>query len=215
MFANNTHSIKLTHLFIITVLIVIWLLTLIVFILYLPSNSFISPAVWLHGTAILLLLFIIKRFGYEIKTSLAIYAVNWKWILGAFCTAIIYWLIDHWLMSNVFGVNSEAAIKSWQIANSRYHIFTVFLSSVILAPLFEELFFRGLIFNQLSKNLSVWLSALISALFFAGIHWSWPEFISLFLAGMIYAYLLRRSNSLLTPLIAHTIHNFITFLYYF
>ncbi len=210
----NSH-LRFSHLFVIIIAVGIWVLAVLALILFLPSNVPISPAVWLHGTAILLLLFMLKRFGYFIKTALAFNPVHWPWLVIATLIAVIYWFFDHWLMTTIFCIDGSAAVKSWQLANSQYHISSVFISSVILAPVFEELFFRGLVFHQLSKKVNVWVAALFSAVFFAAIHWSWPEFLSLVIIGLVYAYLLNRSNSLLIPLIAHLIHNLITFMVYF
>lgn len=194
---------------------IIWILAILGLILSLPNSSSISPAIWIHGSAILLIIFMIKRFGYQILSVISLHSVKWRWLIISALVAIIYWFLDHWLMINVFKSDASSSIESWKTANKQYHIISVFVSSVVLAPIFEELFFRGLIFNQLSKRINLWIAAGVSALLFALIHWSWPEFISLFLAAMIYAYLCNKSNSLIAPLVSHIGHNLITFIYYF
>ncbi len=183
-------------------------------ILYFPNQSRITPALWLHGTSLLLVFLLIKRFGFKLRKTFLLEPPVSIWFLAAIIIGIVYWFVDHWLMDDIFGLNSEAAITSWHNANSRYYPLTVFISSVLVAPLFEEIFFRGLVFKQLSNQLNVLFAALFSALFFAAIHWSWPEFISLFVAALLYAYLLHRSQNLYIPLLAHIVHNLMTYMYF-
>lgn len=206
--------ISLDKLFIITTAIILWVLLFLFAVLYLPSDSHISPALLLHGSSLLIVLLLIKRFGYPLKQALLINKPSVTWVVTAVTIGILYWFCDHWLMDVVFGLNTEAAIASWNKANAHYLEATVMISSVLLAPLFEEVFFRGLLFNHLSKQINIKLAAIVCALFFAAIHWSWPEFISLFTAAILYSYLLQRSQSLYIPLLAHMVHNLMTYLYF-
>ncbi len=193
----------------------LWVLSAIALLLYLPVSSVLTPALWLHLSATLLLLLLSYRLSGQRKYNLLINPVKLKWLLLSTAVGVAYWLIDHWLIDVwLNNSNNSASIESWQQANARYHWVSVFISSVIMAPVFEELFFRGLIFRALALRFNVVLAALTSAGLFALIHWSWPECISLLLVGLIYAALTHKSNSVLTPIVAHMTHNLITYLYY-
>lgn len=192
----------------------IWIILAIGLITSVPSDSKFTPALWIHASSTLILLLLIKRLGGDLLATLRIKRLPGRWILIAVMAALIFWIFDHWLINDLFNINTQVSISHWQQTNVQYWPMTVFVGSVILAPLFEELFFRGLLFNHLKSIINPWFAAFVSALLFALIHWSWPEFISVFFAGILYAWLTHQSKSVITPLIAHTLHNFMTYLYF-
>jgi membrane protease YdiL (CAAX protease family) len=83
----------------------------------------------------------------------------------------------------------EIGTVPWQLA------ITVF-SLVVLAPLGEELLFRGLLLRGLVRRLRFWPAAIISSLLFASAHPDsyilWPRAIALALTGLALAWLYRR-----------------------
>lgn len=66
---------------------------------------------------------------------------------------------------------------------------------VLLAPLGEELLFRGLLLRALARRLRFWPAALISSVAFAAAHADvyllWPRAIALVLTGLVLAWLYR------------------------
>jgi uncharacterized protein len=82
---------------------------------------------------------------------------------------------------------------------------------VIVAPVLEELVFRGLIFGTLRRGLSVWTSAVLSAAVFAVAHGygAWG-FASVFFSGVLWALAYERTGSLLPPILAHAATNLMT-----
>ncbi len=211
---QTTEPLSFPRSLLVTALVSIWTLAFIVLLPYFIGSSTISPALWIHLSATLVMLLLIIRLGGNMTDTLLLYAIKFYWFMLAVLVGVIYWYIDHWLVDQIFNTNNSESIQSWQQANSNYHFFSVFISSVIMAPVFEELFFRGLIFRSLLKQFNCIFATIVSALLFALIHWSWPEFFSLFLVGLIYAVLAYKSNSVMTPLIAHLVHNLMTYFYY-
>jgi CAAX protease family protein len=67
---------------------------------------------------------------------------------------------------------------------------------VILAPLGEELLFRGLLLRGLARRMPFWPAALVSSLLFASAHADayvlWPRAIALVGTGLVLAWLYRR-----------------------
>ena len=89
---------------------------------------------------------------------------------------------------------------------------TVIVSAVILAPLFEELIFRGLLQTSLLHLLGGrrWVTLLITALIFSITHWwvvSWHGLVPLFVIGLVFGYVYERTGSLLTPILCHALFN--------
>jgi membrane protease YdiL (CAAX protease family) len=83
-----------------------------------------------------------------------------------------------------------------------------------LAPISEELFFRGFLFGGLRGKLSFWPAALISGLFFGSIHLaggSWEVVPPLAVFGVLLAWLYERTGSIGPPILMHALQNAIAF----
>lgn len=92
------------------------------------------------------------------------------------------------------------------------------VTMVILAPLLEEILFRGLILGSCKERFgSVW-ALLISATLFAIAHFSAPiQVIYAFVIGLILGYIYIRTHSLITVMIIHALNNAMAYVmeYYF
>lgn len=82
---------------------------------------------------------------------------------------------------------------------------------VVLAPLGEELFFRGLLFGALRRRFRFWAAATISGASFALFHVIPLLMPLMFFVGLGLAYLYERRGSLLAPIAAHAAFNLIGF----
>lgn len=81
---------------------------------------------------------------------------------------------------------------------------------VVLAPIGEEMVFRGLLFKRISDTrLGVYGAILIPALIFAGIHvqYSVALMVFIFIDGVFYGLARNYSKSLLVPIILHSLGN--------
>lgn len=96
------------------------------------------------------------------------------------------------------------------------------ISTVVLAPVAEELLHRGLIFGWLQEK-NVYLAYILSALIFSGIHvvqyiglYSTAHiFVALVLylpAGLSFAWAYQRSGTILAPIIIHAANNLLALL---
>jgi len=83
----------------------------------------------------------------------------------------------------------------------------VILFAVVVAPLTEELYFRGFLLPALRKRLSAREAILLSAFFFAVIHRPWIALVPIFLLGVLLGYVCDRTRSLAGPIVIHAAHN--------
>lgn len=95
---------------------------------------------------------------------------------------------------------------------SRYagqNLLVVYFTSVILAPIIEEIIFRGLLFRSLARRWSVRLAAIASSLVFMATHLSTPQIAlpSIFLLGLYLCWACRKTNSIVPGMIVHGLHN--------
>jgi hypothetical protein len=81
------------------------------------------------------------------------------------------------------------------------------LGGAVVAPIVEEIFFRGFVFAGLRGRYGWQNAALISAFLFAVIHFTPTAFIPIFILGCIFAYLYQRSNSIWPAILMHASTN--------
>ena len=80
-------------------------------------------------------------------------------------------------------------------------------STVIIAPIAEELMFRGYVLDSIRKMHGDWVAVVISALIFGLVHFE-PYTIGLAaIGGLIYGYLRVRTGSLWPSIIGHMLWN--------
>ncbi|WP_408071831.1 lysostaphin resistance A-like protein [Butyrivibrio sp. JL13D10] len=113
-----------------------------------------------------------------------------------------------WMFGNVFSQlfvpNVVAQGVTSMMENSAG---PVILVVSLLPPLFEEMFFRGLLFNKY-KNVSTLIkAALLSAFFFGILHLNLNQFCYAFLLGVIFAFVNVASGSIVTSMIMHFLIN--------
>jgi hypothetical protein len=88
----------------------------------------------------------------------------------------------------------------------------LFLLSVA-APFFEELFFRGVLFNSLRSRWSFPAAVLVSAAVFAGVHPLPFGFLPIMALGAVFAVLTYQRGSLIPNMIAHCLWNGMVFVF--
>ncbi len=77
----------------------------------------------------------------------------------------------------------------------------------LIIPVFEEVLFRGLIFNELRAAMRLWPALLLQALIFAIFHLNLLQFIYTLPAGILLGVLYVRWNSLWAPIAIHVAWN--------
>jgi len=89
------------------------------------------------------------------------------------------------------------------------------ISVIFLIPIFEELFFRKIIFKSLLKKYSnFWLAILVSSFLFSIIHLSLNNLIPSFLLGFITSYIYYKTYNIWYPISFHLLFNLLWFTIY-
>ena len=81
------------------------------------------------------------------------------------------------------------------------------LAGIVVAPVVEELFFRGFVYAGLAQRYSWRKAALISSALFALIHLQPLAIAPIFVLGYIFAYLYQRSGSIWPAVLMHVSTN--------
>ena len=119
-------------------------------------------------------------------------------------------LIMNSLIDNQNGSNPLLEIV---LNNKNYLSFSLlFVTTTILAPLFEEIIFRGILLPTLSRDFGVISGIIVSAFIFALAHLSLGEMPPLFVLGIGLGITRVASGSLFSSVIMHSLWNGLTFL---
>ena len=105
---------------------------------------------------------------------------------------------------------SEIVAPDISMSSQPFYDVLLFLQIVVIAPILEEIFFRGLILQSLqryNKNLAIFASALLFSLLHLNLAQSVPAFFS----GLIFGYLAIQYRSLSLPILVHMLNNAISF----
>jgi len=97
--------------------------------------------------------------------------------------------------------------------NNNYLSFILlFVTTTLIAPLFEEIIFRGILLPTLSRDFGIILGIIVSAFIFALAHLSLGEMLPLFVLGIGLGITRVASGSLLSSVTMHSLWNGLTFL---
>lgn len=105
-------------------------------------------------------------------------------------------------------VERVESLEGWIWKSSQgSELFLILLLVVLLAPLVEELLFRGLLYTGLRSRTGPWHAAAVSAFVFAALHGSPARFPVLFVFALAWARSRECCHSLLAPTVAHACLN--------
>jgi membrane protease YdiL (CAAX protease family) len=89
-------------------------------------------------------------------------------------------------------------------------IFLFILIVGICAPVAEELFFRGLVMRSLERRFGIGWGVVGSSVLFGATHFQFLQFPALTCAGLVFAWLVVRSDSLWSGVVGHMTFNMVT-----
>ena len=78
---------------------------------------------------------------------------------------------------------------------------------IVVAPVTEELLFRGALFGSLRPRIGSRAAAVLSSLLFAAVHGSLTALAPLFVLALVLCWVYERSGSLVAPVVVHMLFN--------
>ncbi len=140
--------------------------------------------------------------------------IHWKIWVAVFVfplvsSSVVYYFVE---VTNSFFLVEESTNYYINYINLEYPLFWAIFFVAILPPIFEELAFRGFLFNQLQKVASNKVTIIATAFLFALIHLSFISVIWIFPFGLLLGYLRSKFNTLWLGMIIHFIHNLVVIL---
>ena len=99
--------------------------------------------------------------------------------------------------------------------NERYEYILAFATLVIIAPIAEEILFRGYLFGKLKKFAPVWVAIIITSVLFGLIHGAWNLAVDTFALSVILCLLREFTGNIWASILLHMAKNGIAFYFLF
>lgn len=90
-----------------------------------------------------------------------------------------------------------------------------FVAIVVIAPIVEELIFRGYLQGNLRKYIPWWGAAIITGVLFGAAHGQWNVAVDTFVLSMVACYLRERTGAIWAGVGLHALKNAIAFMFLF
>lgn len=113
------------------------------------------------------------------------------------------------LLIGITGIDSLSPEYERLINNifSRTSPLLLILSIGIIAPVFEEILFRGIVFRELASKINVVVAIVVQAFLFGAFHMNLTQGIYAFVVGLLLGWSYYVSGSLFVPVLIHLFFN--------
>ena len=173
--------------------------------------GFLSPVIfYLYGniSVVLLLLY----YALNLKNRFVLNKKDIKRTLKYFVAFLPVILIMSFLCKLMLFEYEEQKLVLEIKKNFNNNLFFNFFLIIIAAPIIEEIVFRGLFYKTLKNFIPFVQASIISSLIFAIIHENILSLTILFLLSLYLTWIYERTNSILYPILTHSIFNFLNLL---
>ncbi len=140
----------------------------------------------------------------------------WRDILFAAVAFVVYLALSTGLIMIVSGLvpgfNSNQS-QDLMIGKglSPSNAILAFAALVVVAPVFEEIIFRGFLFGTLRRTIPVLAAALVTSIVFGVVHGQWNVGIDVFALSLISCFLRYKTGSLWPSIVLHMTKNGLAF----
>jgi membrane protease YdiL (CAAX protease family) len=130
-------------------------------------------------------------------------------LLGGMGFAVVVELASHWLP-----IPKSLPVDKYFSNTAGAYLMAAF--GVTLAPLLEELFFRGMLYPVLRRAYGMWAGVLVTAAAFAAIHGAqlgnaWAPLVSIFVVGIVFTLVRQGTDSVAASFLMHCGYNLMLF----
>lgn len=163
---------------------------------------------------------LVKRRATTMKDLGAQRLPTWLDIAWAPAGAIVYIILTS--LVTAFAMNflpfidyAQEQETGFAQISSQFEYILAFLSLVVVAPIAEEVLFRGYLFGKLRKYAPLWMTILITSALFALVHFQWNVALDVFALSIVLCLLRVVSGSLWPSILLHMLKNGIAFYFLF
>lgn len=163
-----------------------------------------------------LLMYLHRLRGLNPAELFGLQHLHWRWLgllvlmftvvilisVNLVAAATVTWLQDVWPE-----LQPQETVKAFQDSDSIGFKVLVVIAAVVIAPLAEEVLFRGFVYGVLKRYTDAPFAALSSSLMFAIIHMHVGSLLPLWMLAVLFCLAYEISGCLLVPMLLHAIFN--------
>lgn len=110
---------------------------------------------------------------------------------------------------------SQAQDTGFNQLTQRYEYLLAFITLVIIAPVAEEMLFRGYLYDRLRRFVPIWLAILMTSCLFGLAHGAWNLVFDTFALSVVMCLLREYTGSIWTSILLHMTKNGIAYYFIF
>ncbi len=134
--------------------------------------------------------------------ALGLRPANWKYpVFGALGTLVLSVGVSQ------IGIEPQGMKQVIEVVREPHELVLSLLLLAVLAPIVEELVFRGLLYGWVAGRWGGSAGLVVSSLVFAAAHWEPAHIVLVLPLGFLFGWLRRRTDSLLPSLFSHIMNN--------
>ena len=162
------------------------------------------------GSILFILYFAYRRAKTSIKN---LFPAKWFNPLIFIPVILFIWSAHIYLVKINIAIDKVFPPPAWfwelfdQVFESDYGFYGAFMKVVIVAPIIEELIFRGVIMHGFMRNYPKIIAIFVSALLFALFHLNPWQFPATFLLGLLLGWVMVITRNIFACIIGHAINN--------
>jgi sodium transport system permease protein len=178
--------------------------------LLLESSGIITAVlVTQYGFFLLPAVVVLLGLGYDLRRTLSLRWPSWPATLASVLLGLSAWVLVSGLVVRLMPP-PDSLVKTMErfllLGEARQPLWVVWLALAVTPALCEETFFRGLMLGGL-RSVGKYTAMAVSALAFGLAHASIYRLLPTFLLGLILAYVVWKSGSIVCAMIVHALNN--------
>ena len=154
------------------------------------------------GSALMGLILAVAPMGSRAIPALGFRVVGWRWLVFGPIAALAVSVA-----ASQTGLEPEGMKQALEFSREPAHFVISLLVVAGLAPLVEELIFRGLFYGWLEKRWGANVAFIVSSITFALAHYEPAHIILVLPLALLFGWLRKKSDSILPSLVAHVFNN--------
>ncbi|MGQ3684159.1 MAG: lysostaphin resistance A-like protein [Candidatus Loosdrechtia sp.] len=119
------------------------------------------------------------------------------------------------LIASYYGAEPEIQeVVKWVLEEkSPFILISLVFFGIVIAPVIEEVLFRGFLQPALRNTFGSRYAILTTAFLFATVHMDLFAFLQIFILGILLGYVYEKTQTLIAPIVVHILHNSLTLIF--
>jgi len=169
---------------------------------FLPDQEMMTVLGAFFAIGLLAVAVAVAPLGRAAPPALGLRPANWKYaVFGALGTLALSVAVSQ------LGIEPQGMKQVIEVVREPRQLIVSLLLLAVLAPLVEELVFRGLLYGWVAGRWGSVAAWIVSSLAFAAAHYEPAHIVLVLPLGLLFGWLRRRTDSLLPSLFSHIVNN--------